>query len=110
MSENKSKKGTPAASDWSDEEKAATKERAKELRDEKSNRSKASDEQAVMDKIDEMPEAERLIPLRLHKMIKQEFPDLFVKKPGMECLLTSLVERPWSFSRARTSLAHATAL
>ncbi len=79
MSENKSKKGTPAASDWSDEEKAATKERAKELRDEKSNRSKASDEQAVMDKIDEMPEAERLIALRLHKMIKQEFPDLFAK-------------------------------
>jgi uncharacterized protein YdhG (YjbR/CyaY superfamily) len=79
MSENKSKKGTPAASDWSDEEKAAMKERAKELREEKSNRSKASDEQAVMDKIGEMPEVERVIALRLHEMIKQEFPDLHPK-------------------------------
>jgi len=79
MSENKSKKGTPAASDWSDEEKAATKERAKELRDEKSNRSKASDEQAVIDKINEMPEEDRLVATRLYEIIVKEFPLLHPK-------------------------------
>ena len=79
MSENKSKKGTPAASDWSDEEKAAMKERAKELKAESLKRSNANDEQAVMDKIDEMPELQRVIALRLHEMIKQEFPDLYPK-------------------------------
>ncbi len=79
MSENEQNKHETKASDWSDEEKAAMKERAKELRAEKSKRSKASDEQAVMDKIAEMPEAEREIATRLHEMIREEYPDLKAK-------------------------------
>lgn len=66
-------------SDWSDDEKAAMKERAKELKAEKAYRSKANDEQGVIEKIDEMPEPEKLIARRLHQMIKEEFPDLHAK-------------------------------
>ena len=79
MSENKQNKTKSTASDWSDEEKAAMQERAKELKAEKANRNRASDEQAVMDKISEMPEAERAIATRLHEMIKQKFPALYAK-------------------------------
>ena len=66
-------------SDWSDDEKAAMKERAKELKAEKAYRSKANDEQGVIEKIDEMPESEKMIARRLHQMIKEEFPDLHAK-------------------------------
>ncbi len=79
MSEDKQKRTERTKSDWSDEEKAAMKERANELKAEKSNRTKASDEQAVMDKIGEMPDGEREIAARLHEMIKEEFPDLYPK-------------------------------
>lgn len=79
MSDNEQNKRETKASDWSDEEKAAMKERARELKAEKSKRSKASDEQAVLDKIAEMPEAERAIATRLHEMIRDEFPDLNAK-------------------------------
>jgi uncharacterized protein YdhG (YjbR/CyaY superfamily) len=79
MAENKRNKSEKSASDWSEEEKAAMKERAKELKAEKSKLSKASDEQAVMDKIDEMPEADRAIAVRLHEMIRDEFPELHAK-------------------------------
>lgn len=79
MSEKKPKNGEASASDWSEEEKAAMKERVKELKADKAARSKASDEQTVMDKIGEMPEVERVIALRLHEMIKEEFPDLYPK-------------------------------
>lgn len=66
-------------SDWSEDEKAAMKERAKELKAEKANRSKATDEQAVLEKIAEMPEPEREIAQKLHQMIQQEFPILYPK-------------------------------
>ena len=79
MSEDKQKRTERTKSDWSDEEKAAMKERANELKAEKSNRTKASDEQAVMDKIGEMPDGEREIAARLHEMIREEFPDLYPK-------------------------------
>lgn len=79
MSENMQKNNKTTASDWSEEEKAAMKERAKELKAEKANKSKANDEQAVLDKIAEMPESEKLIAQRLHQMIKEEFPDLQAK-------------------------------
>lgn len=79
MAENKQDKSGTKASDWSDEEKAAMKERARELKADKSKRSKASDEQSVIDKIGEMPEAERAIAARLHEMIRDEFPELHAK-------------------------------
>ena len=79
MSEEKRKNNKTTSSEWSDDEKAAMKERAKELKAEKANRSKASDEQGVLEKIAEMPESERSIAQRLHQMIKEEFPDLYAK-------------------------------
>lgn len=79
MVEEKQKDKDSKASDWSDDEKAAMKERAKELKAEKANRSKASDEQAVLEKISEMPESDKLIAQRLHQIIKEEFPTLYAK-------------------------------
>ena len=79
MSEEQRKNSKSTTSDWSEDEKAAMKERAKELKAEKANRSKASDEQGVLEKIAEMPESERLIAQRLHQMIKDEFPNLYAK-------------------------------
>ena len=79
MSEKIQQNNKAIASDWSDDEKAAMKERAKELKAEKANRSKANDEQSVMDKIAEMPESEKFIAQRLHQMIKEEFSELYAK-------------------------------
>ena len=79
MVEEKQREQNSKASDWSDDEKAAMKERAKELKAEKANRSKESDEQAVLEKISEMPESDKLIAQRLHQMIKEEFPALYAK-------------------------------
>jgi uncharacterized protein YdhG (YjbR/CyaY superfamily) len=79
MSEKNLKKHDAGGSGWSEDEKAAMKERAKELMVEKSSRSKASDEQAVLDKINEMPVDEKELAFRLHEMIKEEFPELYPK-------------------------------
>lgn len=79
MSEKKQKDNQTTASDWSDDEKAAMKERAKELKAEKLSRSKAGGEQGVIEKINEMPEEDRKIASKLHEMIKEEFPVLYPK-------------------------------
>ena len=79
MSEDTTKNNESKTSEWSEDEKAAMKERAKELKAEKANRSKANDEQAVLEKIAEMPEPERVIAQELHQMIQKEFPSLYPK-------------------------------
>lgn len=79
MTDELPKNKQAAASDWSEDEKAAMKERAKELKAEKANKSKASDEQGVLDKIAEMPDPERIVALKLHQLIKQEFTALTPK-------------------------------
>lgn len=79
MTEETKKNSKVKTSDWSEEEKAAMKERARELKAEKANKSRENDEQAVLDKIVEMPESEKLIAHRIHQMIKQEFPALYPK-------------------------------
>ncbi len=79
MSEKKNNNLNQSASAFSDAEKAAMKERARELKAEKASPSKESDEQAVIDKINEMPDEEKEIASWLHKMIKDEFPDLYPK-------------------------------
>lgn len=58
------------------EEKAAMKERAKEL---KAAASQEEAEKAVLEKIDEMPEAERKIAKRVHEIIKANAPVLAPK-------------------------------
>ena len=79
MSENSASDKEAKGPDWSDEEKAAMKERSKELKAEKTLRNKAIDELAVLEKIAEMPEEDRAIATRLHMMISEEFPDLYAK-------------------------------
>jgi uncharacterized protein YdhG (YjbR/CyaY superfamily) len=73
----KTVKRTDAAADsFTAEEKAAMKERAREL---KRNASAAEDEQAVLDKIAAMPEADRKLAERIHALVKAAAPTLTSK-------------------------------
>ena len=64
---------------FSETEKAAMKERSKELKREKSSKSKTDGEQAVLEKINEMEAGDKKIASSLHKLIKQNFPQLGFK-------------------------------
>ena len=65
---------------FTDEEKAAMKERAKELKAEaRANTNKAEGESDVLAKIAEMPEPERAMAKRLHEIIKASAPVLSPK-------------------------------
>jgi uncharacterized protein YdhG (YjbR/CyaY superfamily) len=80
----KSAKGTTAndntAKGFTDEERAAMKERAKELKaEERLSKNKAEGENDVLAKIAEMPEPERLMAKRLHEIIKSSAPALTPK-------------------------------
>ena len=71
---NKKSKG------FTDEERAAMKERAKELKAEaRAKKNKAEGESDVLAKIAEMPEPERAMAKRLHAIIKASAPDLLPK-------------------------------
>jgi uncharacterized protein YdhG (YjbR/CyaY superfamily) len=71
---NKKSKG------FTDEERAAMKERAQELKAEaRANKDKAGGESAVLAKIAEMPEPDRAMAKRLHAIIKASAPDLSPK-------------------------------
>ncbi len=70
------KKSTKTDKGFTADEKAAMKERAKEL---KANASKAEAESAVLEKIAEMPEPERGMVERLHAIIKENAPSLSAK-------------------------------
>jgi uncharacterized protein YdhG (YjbR/CyaY superfamily) len=59
---------------WTDEERAAMKERAQELK-----AAKAGGERAVLAKIAEMPESDRAMAERLHAIIKASAPALSPK-------------------------------
>jgi uncharacterized protein YdhG (YjbR/CyaY superfamily) len=65
---------------FTDEEQAAMKERAKELKAEaRANKRKADGERDVLDKIAEMPEPDRTMAKRLHAIIKASAPALSPK-------------------------------
>lgn len=71
---NKKSKG------FTDEERAAMKERANELKAEaRANKNKAEGESDVLAKIAEMPEPERVMAKRLHEIIKASAPVLSPK-------------------------------
>jgi uncharacterized protein YdhG (YjbR/CyaY superfamily) len=71
---NKKSKG------FTDEERAAMKERAQELKAEaRANKNKADGESAVLAKIAEMPEPDRAMAKRLHAIIKASAPALSPK-------------------------------
>jgi uncharacterized protein YdhG (YjbR/CyaY superfamily) len=66
---------------FTDEERAAMKERAQELKTEtrRGRGKKADEEGAVLAKIAEMPESDRVMAERLHALIKASAPDLSPK-------------------------------
>ena len=65
---------------FSDEERAAIKERARELRAEaRAKKDRAAGESDVLAKIAEMPEPDRSMAERLHEIIKASAPDLWPK-------------------------------
>ena len=65
---------------FTEEERAAMKERAKELKAEaRANKNKAEGENDVLAKIAEMPEPERAMAKRLHEIIKASAPVLSPK-------------------------------
>ncbi len=71
------KKGTQG---FTDEERAAMKERAKELKAEaRANKNRAEGESDVLAKIAEMPEPERAMAKRLHEIITASAPALSPK-------------------------------
>ncbi len=72
------KKKTKKPSGFTEEEKAAMKERAKEMKAEaRANKKKEEGEKDVFEKIAEMPEPERAMAKRLHKIITESAPDLW---------------------------------
>jgi uncharacterized protein YdhG (YjbR/CyaY superfamily) len=82
MNQGKSttKKATPKSKGFTDEERAAMKERAKELKAEaRANKDRAEGESDVLAKIAEMPEPERAMARRLHEIIKASAPALSPK-------------------------------
>jgi uncharacterized protein YdhG (YjbR/CyaY superfamily) len=74
------KKDTQTSTGFTDEEKAAMKERAKELKAEaRANKDKAAGESDVLAKIAEMQEPDRSMAERLHAIIKANAPALSPK-------------------------------
>ncbi len=77
---NQDKSTTKKSEGFTDEERAAMKERAQELKAEaRVNKDKAEGENAVLAKIAEMPEPERAMAKRLHEIIKDSAPALSPK-------------------------------
>ena len=63
----------PAQKGFTAEERAAMKERAREL---KAERSRAEGESDVLEKIAEMPKSDRAMAKRIHAIVKDSAPDL----------------------------------
>lgn len=75
MSQKKS-----AEKGFTDVEKAAMKERAKELKAEaRANKNRAQGERDLLAKIAEMPESDRVMAERIHEIVKTNAPDLIPK-------------------------------
>jgi uncharacterized protein YdhG (YjbR/CyaY superfamily) len=66
----------PAQKTFTDEERAAMKERAKELKAAARRGGKSDGESEVLAKIAEMPEADRAMAERVHAIVKASAPDL----------------------------------
>jgi uncharacterized protein YdhG (YjbR/CyaY superfamily) len=73
-------KDTQKSEGFTADERAAMKERAKELKAEaRANKNKADGENDVLAKIAEMPEAERAMAERIHAIIQANAPSLWPK-------------------------------
>lgn len=74
------KKDTQMSKRFTAEEKAAMKERAKELKAEaRTNKKKEEGEKDLLEKIAEMQEPDRVLARRLHEIITENAPDLWPK-------------------------------
>jgi uncharacterized protein YdhG (YjbR/CyaY superfamily) len=74
------KKATRKSEGFTDDERAAMKERAKELKAEaRANKKKAEGESDLLAKIAEMPEPDRAMAERLHEIVKASAPALSPK-------------------------------
>lgn len=77
---SQSKSSTKKSDGFTDEERAAMKERAKELKAEKrTQKNKADGESDLLAKVAEMPDADRLMATRLHEIMKAHAPGLTPK-------------------------------
>jgi len=73
-------KDTEKYKGFTDEERAAMKERSKELKAEaRADKEKAEGESALLEKIAEMPESDRVMGERIHAIIKANAPTLLPK-------------------------------
>ena len=74
------KKETKKSAGWTDEEKAAMKERAKELKaEERASKDRAAGEKAVVEAIAKMKEPDRSMAKRLHEIVMSAAPSLMPK-------------------------------
>jgi uncharacterized protein YdhG (YjbR/CyaY superfamily) len=73
---NRTKDRTQKSKGFTDEEKAAMKERAREL---KAEANKADGEKALLAKVAEMPKSDRALAERVHEIVKASAPDLSPK-------------------------------
>src|SRR5215217_5874073 len=65
---------------WTDDEKAAMRERAKEMKAEaRASKDRETGEKAVLEAIAKMPEPDRSMAKRLHEIVKDSAPDLMPK-------------------------------
>ena len=76
MNDTKPAKRTAATETWTADERAAMKERAREL---KAASAKADGESDLLAKLAEMPESDRVIGERIHAIVKANAPDLAPK-------------------------------
>jgi len=70
------KKATPAGETFSEEERAAMKERAAELKAARRRSGDQDGESEVLAKIAELPESERAMAQRIHEIVKAAAPNL----------------------------------
>jgi uncharacterized protein YdhG (YjbR/CyaY superfamily) len=74
------KKETKKSDGFTAEEKAAMKERAKELKAEaRANKKKEDGEKDLLEKVAEMPEPDRGMAQRIHELVTENAPDLWPK-------------------------------
>jgi len=74
------KKATQKSTGFTDEERAAMKERARELKaEERLNKDRKAGERALLEKVAEMPEPDRTMAQRIHAIVTASAPALMPK-------------------------------
>jgi len=74
------KKDTQKSKVWSDEEKAAMRERAKEMKAEaRASKNREEGEKTLLAAVAKMPEPDRSMAKRIHEIVKSNAPDLMPK-------------------------------